>query len=61
MKEILPAYDIKVVEIPRLNIDGEAVSASRVRKLLVDERFRELEKLVPASTYQFLRSLKEQG
>lgn len=54
-------YDIKVVEIPRLNINGVAVSASRVRELLAEDRLWELEKLVPAPTYQFLRSLKEQG
>lgn len=61
MKEILPEYGVEVVEVPRINVDGEAVSASRVRQLLAQGRFQELEKLVPAQTFQFLMGLKEQG
>jgi len=58
MKEILRRYDIEVTEIPRLEISGkdglEAVSASRVRKLLKEGRAADIETLVPPVTYRYL-------
>lgn len=37
MKKILPIYNIKVTEIPRLSIENVVVSASRVRKLIKEK------------------------
>jgi [citrate (pro-3S)-lyase] ligase len=54
MKEILPRYGIRVEEIPRLEYDGEAVSASRVRRLLREGDLASVEKLVPPATYAYL-------
>lgn len=34
MKEILPKYNIQVIEVKRLKEDGQAISASNVRRLL---------------------------
>jgi len=34
MEKILPEHGIEFVEIPRAGIDGEVISASRVRALL---------------------------
>ncbi|MBR4757123.1 MAG: triphosphoribosyl-dephospho-CoA synthase, partial [Bacteroidales bacterium] len=58
MKEILPAYGIRVVEIPRLNVENErpgiAVSASTVRKALDGGSFKTAASLTPPSTWPYL-------
>ena len=56
MKELLPSYGIKLVEIERKVENGEAISASRVRKLLKEGKIDEAESLLPDSTVEFLRS-----
>jgi [citrate (pro-3S)-lyase] ligase len=61
MKKILPEYGCKVVEIPRLEENGNAVSASLVRKLLKERNFEEIKKIVPKATYAFLRRMITQG
>ncbi|MPQ43821.1 [citrate (pro-3S)-lyase] ligase [Clostridium tarantellae] len=56
MKEVLPFNGIEVIEIPRLSINGEVVSATKVRTLLKQGSLKEIKKLVPPSTYSFLVS-----
>lgn len=56
MKEKLPVYGIKVVEIPRKNSEGNIISASIVRDLYQKEDWKGLEKFVPEDTLQFLKS-----
>jgi hypothetical protein len=58
MKKILPEYGCEVVEIPRLEENGNAVSASRVRKLLKERNFEEIKKIVPKATLRYLKSRK---
>jgi len=55
MKKLLPEYGCNVVEIPRLEKDSSAVSASRVRKFLKDGNFEEIRKIVPEATFRYLR------
>jgi hypothetical protein len=55
MKKTLPEYGCEVVEIPRLEENGSAVSASRVRKLLKERNFEEIKKIVPPATLRYLR------
>jgi citrate lyase synthetase len=57
MKQILPEHGCEVIEIPRLEESGSAVSASRVRKLLKEGDFEEIEKIVPKATFRYLRQL----
>ncbi len=54
MKKILPTYGINLIEIPRIESDGSVISASRVRLLLSQQRYPEIETLVPKTTYQYL-------
>ena len=54
LKAHLPEKGIELREIPRLEQDGEPVSASRVRKLLQNKSFDTLQKLVPETTYTYL-------
>jgi len=54
MKHILPHHGIDFEVIPRKESDGEAISASRVRKLLEKQNFEEIAKLVPKTTLEYL-------
>lgn len=53
------APPIRFTEIPRMTIDGEAVSASRVRALLEEGSHDAVRRLVPESTYVYLQSRPE--
>ncbi len=59
MSEILPSKGVEFEIIKRLENEGEPVSASRVRKLLLDEDYEGIKKIVPEATYNFL--LSEEG
>lgn len=54
MEMILPKFGINVEIIDRLQQDGEAISASRVRAHLKMKRFDLIQDIVPAATYQHL-------
>ncbi|MDR1658189.1 MAG: adenylyltransferase/cytidyltransferase family protein [Deltaproteobacteria bacterium] len=57
MKRILPPMGIAVHEIPRMEKDGQAISASLVRQLLEDQDWPILEGLVPSTTHNYLVEL----
>ncbi len=46
--------DVRVVELPRVEVDGAPVSASRVRKLLDEGNMDAVARLVPQATFDFL-------
>ena len=54
MKELLPASGVDVVEIPRLTDAEGPVTATRVRALLDEGRFKAASALTPASTWPYL-------
>lgn len=56
MKKILPAYGVELIEIPRIESDGEVISASKVRKLLKEKKFEEAYKFLPDATIVALKS-----
>lgn len=56
MQEALPGYGIEVEVVPRLAIEGQAISASRVRELIREGKLEEVKALVPDTTYQFILS-----
>ena len=55
------AQPIRVVEEPRASVNGSPISASEVRNLLAIGDFKSIEKLVPASTLQFLETKYSAG
>lgn len=55
MKNLLPKYGVKLLEIPRRKYNGKYISASIVRRLFHEEKFVELKEYVPEITYDFLR------
>jgi len=56
MAEILPQFGIEFIEIPRKATasDNEVISASRVRRLMKEEKWEEIRELVPETTYEYL-------
>ena len=53
MREIFSdTLALKVV--PRIELDGQVISATRVRKALKEDDFQTIKKLVPATTYLYL-------
>jgi [citrate (pro-3S)-lyase] ligase len=54
--DILPRYGIEVRVMPRIQVDGAAISASRVRELIRQEDWEGIRQLVPETTYRYLRS-----
>jgi [citrate (pro-3S)-lyase] ligase len=61
MEEILPAKGIEVQVVPRMLHEGQPISASGVRKLIHEGKLRDVKKLVPETTYQFLLSPEAEG
>lgn len=59
MKEILPRYQIGVIEIERFSFDDEYISASKVRKLYKENDFKKIKVLVPQLTYDYLISNRQ--
>ncbi|NHJ85962.1 MAG: [citrate (pro-3S)-lyase] ligase [Asgard group archaeon] len=60
MKEILLPKGIGLTIIPRKELNGKPISASRVRALLKEDDLDEISKLVPPTTYNFLISKEAQ-
>lgn len=55
LKSILPQYGIKVYEIPRKEVNGEAISAKKIRAALNVGDFDTVAKFVPVTTLEFLK------
>lgn len=60
LAEQLPLSGIQLIQIPRLEQDGAAVSASRVRKLLQTRDWEALQLLVPPTTWKYLRQYQQE-
>jgi [citrate (pro-3S)-lyase] ligase len=56
MAELLPEYGIALVEIPRLALGGEIVSATTVRDDIARGRLEAAARLVPGPTLRYLQS-----
>lgn len=54
MKRVLPRFGIEFEVIKRKEEAGEVISASRVRRLLQEKRFEEIQRIVPETTYSYL-------
>ncbi len=59
LSEQLPGHGITLVQVPRMELDGCAVSASRVRKLLKEGKPEAVQALVPPTTYAYLTKHQE--
>jgi [citrate (pro-3S)-lyase] ligase len=59
LTDTLPKYGVEVVLVERLMIEGQPVSASTVRKLIKEDEWDMIQKIVPESTYKYL--ISEEG
>ena len=57
---LLPALGVEVTEVPRLEQDGQPISASRVRALLEKGDLAAIRPLVPPTTYQYLLTRQQE-
>lgn len=56
MLDVLPSFGVTVKMMERIQIDGEAVSASKVRDLIRQGDWETVKRLVPETTYSYLTS-----
>jgi [citrate (pro-3S)-lyase] ligase len=56
MKEILIPRGVELIVVPRKELNGEPISASKVRLLISENKIDELAKFVPPVTSNFLRT-----
>lgn len=56
MLDILPQHGIKVKMIQRVAIDGDIISASKVREMIRQGDWAGIQKVAPESTYRYLTS-----
>lgn len=56
IKVILPKFDIHVDIIKRISLNGDIISASRVRALLKEQKFYLIRQIVPQASYDLLSS-----
>ena len=54
MARSLPQADIELIQLPRFEQDGTAISATAVRALIAEGRWQETEKLVPTATWRYI-------
>lgn len=54
MARLLPKFGIEFMEIKRKKSGEQVISASRVRKLMDENRYEEIKELVPETTYSYL-------
>lgn len=59
MGKYLTRYGIEFCEIERVKDENEYISASRVRRLLKEDKLAEIKQLVPDCTYEYLKNRKE--
>ena len=59
LKRILPDYGIELVVIPRLSNEQGIISASIVRRLLKEDKWDDVKKYVPTSTFEYLKNANE--
>lgn len=56
MQEILPKYNVEVKLINRKKLQNDAISASKVRKLLKEGHIEKVKNLLPKASFDFLLS-----
>lgn len=54
-RELAPLYGISFVEIPRVGINGDVISASSVRKYLKEGKFDLVQVSTPKENWELLR------
>ncbi len=56
LKQELADSPVELIELERMTYDSVAISASKVRKLICDDRIEEIKPLLPQATYDYFMS-----
>jgi [citrate (pro-3S)-lyase] ligase len=56
LKKILPRHGVEVVEVSRKESDNEIISAKKVREAIQSDDWHLVEKMVPKTTFEYLKS-----
>jgi [citrate (pro-3S)-lyase] ligase len=54
LKDILPNYNVDLIEITRCSVNGEIISASSVRKFMNEKNAEKLHQYLPDTTFNYL-------
>lgn len=57
LKERLGRYGVEVIEIPRTCLDGEVISATKVRQAIREKEFCIVQKYVPEAVWRYIVSI----
>ena len=57
MREIFERFDLELEVIPRKEMDGEVISASRVRAFMKDGRWEDVKALVPKTSFEKMQKI----
>ncbi len=61
LMKVLPRHQIEVIEINRKQIEEDVISAKKVRESLKVDDWASIERMVPESTFRYLKSEKAQS
>jgi [citrate (pro-3S)-lyase] ligase len=61
LRQILPCFGVELVVVPRFKTGGEVISASAVREAIRQDEWERVYRLVPDTTFRFLRSPRAVG
>ena len=56
MARLLPEYGVELVQLPRKEMEGRAVSASYVRACMAQDDLCAIKAVVPQTTYDYIVS-----
>lgn len=59
MKQYMPRWGMELIEIPRKKDVESIISASNVRKAIKDNDWETVSRMVPVSSYEYLRKMKK--
>lgn len=60
MKKVFEKYEIELIEIPRKKLDnGNVISATEVRKFVLQDEWLKISQYVPQSTYNYLKKIRD--
>jgi [citrate (pro-3S)-lyase] ligase len=59
LRELLPGFGVTVDELPRITLDGVAISAGYVRCLIKEKAFADLAPLVPETTLAYIMEMTQ--
>ena len=61
LAQVLPRHGVELTELPRLERDGTAISATAVRKLVQSGQWEKIQSLVPSPVYEWFANTENRS